>query len=81
MIDLAALRRWPDVEAAGLTASDAADRLLLDESASTRAGLADGTIVVINDAYGALALGAADAGATGIRVHQDLITGERALAA
>jgi len=81
MIDLAALRRWPDVEAAGLTASDAADRLLLDESAEARTGLGDGDIVVINDAYGALALGAADAGATGIRVHQDLITGERALAA
>ncbi|MCR2817119.1 class I SAM-dependent methyltransferase [Microbacterium jiangjiandongii] len=81
MIDLATLRRWPDVEAPGLTASDAADRLLLDESASARAGLGEGDVVVINDAYGALALGAADAGASGIRAHQDLITGERALAA
>ncbi|HEY1105841.1 MAG TPA: hypothetical protein VGE78_06805, partial [Agromyces sp.] len=44
-----------------------------------------GEIVVIDDSYGALALGAAElagSDATGpIRVHQDLITGERALAA
>ncbi|MDL5488180.1 class I SAM-dependent methyltransferase [Microbacterium wangruii] len=81
MIDLNALRRWPDVEAADLRAVDAADRLLLDESASARAAAHDGELVVIGDAYGALALGAADAGAGDIRVHQDAITGERALAA
>ena len=81
MIDLGTLRRWPDVEAPDLTAVDAADRLLLDESATARAGLSEGDIVVIGDAYGALTLGAADAGASGIRVHQDLLTGERALAA
>lgn len=76
-----ALRRWPDVEAPELLASDAADRLLLDESAQARAAAPDGSIVVIGDGYGALTLGAADAGATGIRVHQDPLAGERALAA
>lgn len=73
------LRRWPDVEAPGLVATDAADRLILDESASAR--LDARQLVVIGDEYGALTLGAADAGATGIRVHQDSLAGERALAA
>lgn len=77
---LDALRRWPDVEAPDLVATDAADRLILDESASARAGAQDG-IVVIGDAYGAVTLGAAVDGGLGIRVHQDALTGERALAA
>ncbi len=76
---LAHLRRWPDVEAPGLVAVDAADRLILDESAGVRASTPPGTIVVINDAYGALTLGAADAGATEIRTHTDALNGERAL--
>jgi 16S rRNA (guanine1207-N2)-methyltransferase len=76
-----ALRRWPDLEAPELFATDAADRLILDESAVARGEAPDGTIVVIGDAYGALTLGSADAGATGIRVHQDLLAGERALEA
>ncbi|GAA1940724.1 hypothetical protein GCM10009775_35760 [Microbacterium aoyamense] len=76
-----ALRRWPDAEGDGLVAMDAADRLILDESASARASVAAGALVVIGDAYGALTLGAADGGARGIRVHQDPLTGERALAA
>ncbi|WP_084101984.1 class I SAM-dependent methyltransferase [Demequina sp. NBRC 110051] len=75
------LRRWPDVEAPGLVAVDAADRLILDESAEVRATTPAGGIVVINDAYGALTLGAAHAGATGIRTHIDALTGERALEA
>ncbi|WP_062133975.1 class I SAM-dependent methyltransferase [Demequina aestuarii] len=75
------LRRWPDVEAPGLVAVDAADRLILDESASLRADADAGSIVVIGDAYGALTLGAAHAGATGIRAHLDALNGERALAA
>lgn len=78
---LAGLRRWPDVEAPDLVAADAADRLLLDESASARAGLGDGDLVVIGDGYGALTLSAAADGVRGIRVHQDPLTGERALAA
>lgn len=82
MIDFDALRRHPDLEAPGLQAADAADRLILDEAASALAGAqAPGDVVVIDDAYGALALGAAAAGARDVRVHQDAITGERALAA
>lgn len=79
-LDLGVLRRHPDVEGRGLEASDAADRLILDESASLVADLAEGELAVLDDSYGALALGSAAAGARGIRVHQDLITGERALA-
>jgi 16S rRNA (guanine1207-N2)-methyltransferase len=75
------LRRWPDVEAPDLVAVDAADRLILDESAAARAELEPGRLAVIDDAYGALTLGAAAAGARGIRVHQDPLTAERALAA
>lgn len=83
-IDLGALRRDPDVEGPGLAASDAADRLILDEAAARLAATPPGAIAVVDDAYGALALGAAElAGADPshpIRAHQDLITGERALA-
>ncbi|GAA2033277.1 methyltransferase [Agromyces tropicus] len=81
-MDFDALRRRPDLEAPGLAAADAADRLILDEAADPLAALRDepGSVVVIDDAYGALALGAVDAGARGVRVHQDPITGERALA-
>ncbi len=78
--DFGALRRFPDVEGEGLEASDAADRLLLDEAAVRLAASVPGEVVALDDAYGALALGAVAAGARGIRVHQDTITGERALA-
>lgn len=78
---LEGLRRWPDIEAPDLPAADAADRLILDESAAARAGVDHGELVVIGDGFGALALGSADAGATGIRVHQDALNSERALAA
>jgi len=77
---LEALRRWPDVEAPDLVAADAADRLILDESAAARAGAA-GAVTVIGDAYGALTLAYAAEGGRGIRVHQDPLTGEHALAA
>ncbi|MCH6230238.1 methyltransferase [Microbacterium sp. CFH 31415] len=77
----AALRRWPDLEGPDLPAADAADRLILDESADARRDAGDGAVVVIGDGYGALALGAASEGARGIRVHQDALTGEQALAA
>ena len=53
---------------------------MLDEAAALIAAVGPGEVVVIDDAYGAIALGAADAGARDIRVHQDLVTGERALA-
>lgn len=82
-IDLDALRRAPDLEGPNLVAADAADRLILDEAVDALAAAAGipGAVVVIDDAYGALALGAVDAGAHEVRVHQDPITGERALAA
>lgn len=78
--DLAALRRWPDVEDPTLLAVDATDRLLLDTAAESIAATPDG-VLVIDDHYGALTLGAIALGARGVRVHQDSIVGERALAA
>jgi 16S rRNA (guanine1207-N2)-methyltransferase len=80
--DLDRLRRRPDVEAPNLFAVDASDRLILDEAAAAVAAAAPGTVVVINDHYGALAIGAAaNLGATGVRVFQDALVGEAALAA
>lgn len=78
---LSGLRRWPDVEAPNLHAVDASDRLILDEAAAALAESGPGEVVVIGDAYGALTIGAAAIGATCIRVFQDSIVGERALAA
>lgn len=76
-----ALRRWPDAEAENLQAHDAADRLLLHTAAETGRLAAPGKVVVLNDHYGALVLGAAALGAHGLRVHQDGLSGVRALAA
>lgn len=74
------LRRHPDVEAPNLFAVDATDRLVLDEAADLLADAAPGTVVVVGDRYGALTLGAvARHGVTGVRTHQDRLTGERAL--
>ncbi|MEO6310063.1 MAG: SAM-dependent methyltransferase, partial [Leifsonia sp.] len=78
------LRRWPDVEAENLFAVDASDRLILAEAADDLAVAAadPGTVVVLEDHYGALTLGAAaQAGLVDIRVHQDALSGELALAA
>ncbi len=61
---------------------DAADRLLLDESAAARQGLGLSDVVVIGDTHGALALAVASEtdGSPGVvRVHQDALTAERAL--
>ncbi|UQX88601.1 methyltransferase [Jatrophihabitans telluris] len=81
VLDLAALRRFPDVEAANLQAVDATDRLLLDIAADYPDHLGRG-LVVIGDHYGALSLGAADRfGLNDVRVHQDSIVSERALQA
>jgi 16S rRNA (guanine1207-N2)-methyltransferase len=75
------LRRRPDVEAPNLFAVDASDRLILDEAAEALAVAEPGTVVVVGDRYGALTLGAAaNSGARGIRVYQDPLTGEIALA-
>lgn len=71
----AGLRRTPDIEADNLFAYDASDALILDE-----AGELTGEVVVVGDRYGALTIGALHAGASSVRVHQDSIVGERALA-
>ncbi len=77
----AQLTREPDVDAPDLVAVDATDRLLLDEAATAITSHPD-AVAVLDDAHGALTLGAvALHGATGVRVHQDLLVGERALAA
>ena len=77
----ARLRREPDVEAPDLVAVDATDRLLLDEAAPALAGCGPGEVAVVEDGYGALTLGSvALHGATGVRVHQDRLVAERALA-
>ncbi|MFE6735898.1 class I SAM-dependent methyltransferase [Microbacterium sp. NPDC057650] len=76
--DFARLRRAPDVEAPNLQAWDATDDLLV--RAALDAGLPGDEIAVIGEGYGAITLALADAGMRGIRVHQDLVTGRRALA-
>jgi 16S rRNA (guanine1207-N2)-methyltransferase len=76
-----ALRRAPDVEAPDLVAVDATDRLLLDEAAPLLAAAGPGEVAVVEDSYGALTLGAvALHGADGVRVTQDPLVAERALA-
>ncbi len=72
------LKRFPDVEAANLQAWDATDRILLESAAGL---LGPGSsLAVVGDRYGALTLGSVALGAPEpVRVHQDLITGERAL--
>ncbi|MFK4762171.1 class I SAM-dependent methyltransferase [Microbacterium sp. ZW T5_45] len=74
----ARLRRHPDVEAENLQAYDATDLLLTEWGIAS--GIAGDEIAVIGDEYGAITLALTDAGRTGIRVHQDLATGRRALA-
>lgn len=78
---LGMLRRYPDVEAANLQAWDATDTLLLDTAAELLTPASD--VAVIGDRYGAITLallaGVPSRVPARIRVHQDLITGERAL--
>jgi 16S rRNA (guanine1207-N2)-methyltransferase len=75
------LRRDPDIEAPDLVAVDATDRLLLDTAAPLLEGCAPGEVAVVDDSYGALTLGAvAQHGASDVRVTQDLLVGELALA-
>lgn len=75
------LRRWPDIEADNLTAVDATDHLLLDLASDAIGTAPEGGVVMIGDHYGALTLGAASRfGLSGIRVHQDPLVGELALA-
>ncbi|MFB7844335.1 class I SAM-dependent methyltransferase [Microbacterium sp. NPDC056052] len=78
----ARLRRYPDVEAPNLQAWDATDELLVARALTLAAerGIDGSAIAVIGDGYGALALALTAAGFDGVRVHQDLVTGRRALA-
>ncbi|MFI7002754.1 class I SAM-dependent methyltransferase [Nocardia sp. NPDC050175] len=78
---LSRLRRYPDVEALNLYAVDAADRLILDVADEALASSGSGKIAVLGDAYGALTIGAVAAhDLRNVRVYQDLLTGELALA-
>ncbi len=78
---IALLRRSPDIEAPELRAHDAADRLLLELAATDHVEALVGLeVVVIGDTHGALTLGALALGARHVRVHQDSIVAERALA-
>ena len=62
-------------------AVDATDRLVLAEAGPAIRAAAAGQVVVVGDRYGAMTLGAiALHGAQAVRVHQDPITGEQALA-
>ncbi|WP_120494822.1 class I SAM-dependent methyltransferase [Microbacterium phyllosphaerae] len=72
------LRRWPDVEADNLQAHDATDLLLVERALSL--GIDGHEIAVIGDEYGAITLALTSAGFDGVRVHQDLASGRRALA-
>ncbi|MHB1473248.1 MAG: SAM-dependent methyltransferase, partial [Dermatophilaceae bacterium] len=79
--DFKALRRFPDLEADNLVAVDATDRLVLAEAGAAIAAAGAGRVVVVGDRYGAMTLGSiALHGAQDVRVHQDPITGEQALA-
>ncbi|MET0589683.1 MAG: methyltransferase [Naasia sp.] len=79
---LDALTRAPDVEGPELVAVDATDRLVLDTAADRLTDAGAGEVVVLGDRHGALALGAWGLhGASRVRVHQDALLGERALAA
>lgn len=71
------LRRWPDVEADNLQAYDATDLLLVERALEL--GVEGSELVVIGDEYGAITLALALSGVRGVRVHQDLATGRRAL--
>lgn len=76
----AELSREPDLDAPELQAHDATDELLLRAAEPVDAPA--GSLVVIGDRHGALTLGAAAVlGARGIRVFQDPLLSERALAA
>ena len=78
---LDALRRAPDVGDGELRAWDAADRYLLEHAAAAFPEALTGEVAVIDDTHGALTLGAELLGARAVRVHQDSLVGQQALAA
>lgn len=77
-LDFSTLRRWPDLEADNLFAFDASDRLILDLAAPFLEGA---QVAILGDNYGALTFGALELGAHDVRVYQDDLVGELALAA
>ncbi len=79
-LDLSLLRRAPDVEAPNLFAWDAADEYLLEGSRHRVEDAAPGTIAVVGDQYGAITLTLIHGGHHSLRVQQDPISGELALA-
>lgn len=80
--DFGSLRRFPDIEAGNLFAHDATDELILREAAPHLSKDDGGHVAVVGDRYGALTLAAATVhGLSGLRVHQDALSGELALAA
>jgi 16S rRNA (guanine1207-N2)-methyltransferase len=81
VIDFDQLRRRPDVEAPELVAHDATDRLLLATAEEAVVAHPE-HVAVVGDRYGALTLGASTlVGDAELRVHQDALSGELALAA
>ena len=79
--DFQVLRRFPDVEGDNLVAVDATDRLVLAQAGAALEAASAGQVVVVGDRYGAMTLGAMSLhGADEVRVHQDPLTGEQALA-
>ncbi len=80
LFDFSSLRRSPDVEAPNLFAFDATDKLILTEAAPSLEERDGGTVAVVGDRYGALTLPVVSVpGSWDVRVHQDLMAGERAL--
>lgn len=81
VFDLSQLRRDPDFTAPNLFAYDASDRLLHETAAELLNDSRPGELTIIGDRHGALTLGAALGHQLArIRVHQDPLLGERALA-
>lgn len=79
--DFQVLRRFPDVEGDNLVAVDATDRLVLAQAGAALEASSEGQVVVVGDRYGAMTIGAMSLhGADEVRVHQDPLTGEQALA-
>ncbi|MHA7304766.1 class I SAM-dependent methyltransferase [Arthrobacter sp. TMN-49] len=80
--DFAQLRRFPDIEAENLFAHDATDELILREGAQALALAGHGDVAIVGERYGALTLATATVhGLSGLRVQQDGLSGEHALAA
>lgn len=80
--DFEQLRRFPDIEAENLFAHDATDELILREAVAALETSDGGHLAVVGDRYGALTLASATVhGLAGLRVHQDGLSGEQALAA